>query len=71
LTTTTDHRFLRIDEAAAAAGVSTPTIRRWMAEGALGYVQPRGPRTSVRIPVAALEALMWRSSAGRHGDKAA
>ena len=65
-TPTSEHpRFLNVAQAATALGVSGPTIRRWVAEGHLGAVQPAGePGGALRIPEAELERLVARARGG-------
>lgn len=53
---TAEPQFLTIDDLAACLGVSTRTIRRWVAAGSLQKA-PLGGRT-VRIPINELHRLM-------------
>jgi excisionase family DNA binding protein len=55
--TSAEPRFLTVREAAAALGVSGPTIRRWVAEQRLGAVQIGGRDGVLRIRVDVIEQL--------------
>jgi excisionase family DNA binding protein len=49
--------FLSVAEAALRLGVGAATVRRWVASGHLGAIQPAGEQGVVRIPVDELERL--------------
>jgi excisionase family DNA binding protein len=51
-------RFLSVAQAAAALGVSGPTIRRWVKDGHLVGVQVGGADGVLRIPEAELDRLV-------------
>ena len=51
-------RFLSVAQAAAALGVSGPTIRRWVRDGHLVAVQIGGADGVLRIPETELERLI-------------
>jgi excisionase family DNA binding protein len=54
----TEPRFLTVGQAAAALGVSDPTIRRWVKDGHLVAVQIGGADGVLRIPDTELERLV-------------
>jgi len=56
--TTAPVRAYRVAQAAAALSTSKTVIRRLMASGALRYVQPGGPNTTVLIPVSEVDRLL-------------
>jgi excisionase family DNA binding protein len=49
--------FVSVAEAALRLGVGTATVRRWVASGHLGAIQPAGEQGVIRIPVDELERL--------------
>ncbi len=61
MTTATDkheHDYLSLPEVALRLGVSTPTIRRKVAEGELPAVRLGGPGSSLRVSREALEVWL-------------
>jgi excisionase family DNA binding protein len=57
-------RFLTVAQAAAALGVSGPTVRRWVRAGRVVGVQVGGPDGVLRIPVDELERLVAEAREG-------
>ena len=57
-------RLLKDSEAASKLGLRVATIRKMRADGRLPSVRPTGKR-AVRIPSAAVEALMRHGVEGR------
>jgi excisionase family DNA binding protein len=56
-TRTDSPTFLSVAEVAARLGVGVGTVRRWIASGHLGAIQPAGEQGVIRIPVDELERL--------------
>jgi excisionase family DNA binding protein len=54
--------LLTVDQAAAYAGVSPQTIRRWSRTDGLPVLQPAGPHGAVRIDRDDLRAFLERDS---------
>lgn len=57
-----DSQFFTLAEFSKVAGLSLSTIRRRIADGTLPAWQPGGMRTSVRIPRAAINVVLSRTT---------
>ena len=61
--------LLTVDQAAAYAGVSPQTIRRWSRSDGLPVLQPAGPHGAVRIDRRDLTAFLGRDTHQRLAAK--
>ena len=55
--TTGELRGFSVEKTAERLGVSTSTVRRWLREGIMGYVQPPG-RRKIIIPSSSIDNFL-------------